>query len=186
MAKPSKLTVTYNEGATATVGSSRRPPTSDFYWKEAKIHQFGNTGLLGRLHALVAPLVTNLIDSTSYGGRHIRREVHAQLQGAGSVLDLCCGVGMSTPPNAVGVDASQEMIDAARFYHPSSTFRVGNAETYGESFYKRRPRQRSPCFCRSLAVRVKGQRPPRTRTVQPISSPAGLACPHSLPRRPTT
>eukprot|EP00962_Isochrysis_galbana_P057341 scaffold29666_cov106-Isochrysis_galbana.AAC.3 len=130
-AQPRKLTV-YVDGGIATSGSRPRHPASDFYWKEAKIHNFGNTGLFGRLHALVAPLATLIIDSTSYGGRHVRREVHSQLKGAGSVLDLCCGVGMSTAPDAVGVDASEEMIDAARFYHPGTTFRVGNAETYGE------------------------------------------------------
>jgi len=107
----------------------------DFYWREAKIHSLGNTGLLGRFHALLAPVATHFIDSASYGGRNVRKEVHQQLGLAqGTVLDLCCGVGISTAPGAVGVDASEEMIDMARLLNPGKTFLVGNAENFGNTY----------------------------------------------------
>jgi len=134
--QPAKRVTVVIDGKSArtTEVPANQQRTSDYYWKEAKIHNFGNTGLLGRLHAFVAPLATFIIDKTSYAGRNVRKEVHKQVEGVGTVLDLCCGVGISTAPNAIGVDASEEMIDAARFYNPGTTFRVGNAETFGEPF----------------------------------------------------
>lgn len=103
----------------------------DWYWQKAKIHNFGNTGIPGRIHAFVAPIATYIIDKTSYGGRNVRKEVHQMIAGSGTVLDLCCGTGFSTAHGAVGVDASVEMLGMARSVHPLKTFQIGNAETYG-------------------------------------------------------
>ena len=46
----------------------------------------------------------------------MRHEILKQIKGDGTVLDLCCGTGFSTAPGAVGVDATEEMVDVARFW----------------------------------------------------------------------
>ena len=46
------------------------------YWRNNKIHNLGNTGPLGNLHAATAPLMTKFIDKTAYGGRNVRKEVY--------------------------------------------------------------------------------------------------------------
>jgi ubiquinone/menaquinone biosynthesis C-methylase UbiE len=86
---------------------------------------FHNVGV----HASVAPLVTRLIDDKAYDGMDIRSEIARDLYKAVNttnayVLDLCCGVGMSTRALAsafqdaeyiCGVDTSPEMVDMAHF-----------------------------------------------------------------------
>ena len=102
-------------------------PPNYAYWFHPQIHTFGNTGLLGGLHAAVAPLVTLLIDVGAYDGENVRDKISTELRkivgktGA-NVVDLCCGVGTSTRAlqksfgdanNIVGVDTSPEMIAMA-------------------------------------------------------------------------
>jgi len=115
--------------------ASYLPPDEDhyFYWFDNRIHVFGNTGILGGLHAFVAPFATRAIDDAAYEGEDVRTMVSHQLsndvlgpaksQGA-RICDLCSGVGISTRalqkafPNAetiVGVDTSPEMISMARW-----------------------------------------------------------------------
>jgi hypothetical protein len=36
------------------------------YWFNNRIHTFGNTGMLGALHAAVAPMATKMIDDLAY------------------------------------------------------------------------------------------------------------------------
>jgi SAM-dependent methyltransferase len=88
------------------------------YWFHPKIHTFGNIGLLGALHAGVAPLATKLIDVTAYDGENVRNQIARELshsvvpfpttasttaghkstksQQAPKIVDLACGVGIST------------------------------------------------------------------------------------------
>ena len=101
------------------------------YWNNKQIHNLGNTGLTGNIHAMSAPLVTKYIDREIYGGRNIREEIYDSLEG--SVLDLCCGTGFSTKPAHVGVDTSLAMLRFANIYNPGSHYIFGNAETYGET-----------------------------------------------------
>jgi len=101
------------------------------YWNNHNIHNLGNTGPLGNLHAIVAPIVTKLIDRAAYGGRNIREEVYNSQDG--SVLDMCCGTGFSTKPGSVGIDTSAEMLRFTKLFNPGSEYHYGNAETYGES-----------------------------------------------------
>ena len=111
------------------------PPDEDhyFYWFDNRIHVFGNTGLLGGLHAFVAPFATRAIDDAAYEGEDVRTMISRQLSddvlGAAKshgarICDLCSGVGISTRalqrafPNAetiVGVDTSPEMISMAKW-----------------------------------------------------------------------
>ncbi len=111
-------------------------PRGSPYWFDERIHRFGNVGLGGRFHALVAPLVTCLIDRLSYNGVDVRGRVHASIPPQSTVLDLCCGTGFSTPAGATGVDTSPAFLSMANLIHPDRTFVNGNAETYGEPFSK--------------------------------------------------
>ena len=101
------------------------------YWKNKNIHNIGNTGVLGNLHAMSAPLMTKYIDMVAYEGRNIRKEVYNSLDG--SVLDMCCGTGFSTKPYGLGIDTSSEMLRFSNLFNPGSAYHYGNAETYGNN-----------------------------------------------------
>jgi hypothetical protein len=45
------------------------------YWFNNRIHSLGNTNLLGRLHSVLAPLATKLIDNAAYDGEDVRTRV---------------------------------------------------------------------------------------------------------------
>ena len=109
----------------------------DFYKFHPNIHMFGNHGIAGSMHAHVSPIVTKLIDFTTYGGKNVRKNIHDTYYTDNSVLDLCCGTGFSTPSNikkSVGVDISKPMINQANLIwcnqKHKSHFVVGDAETY--------------------------------------------------------
>eukprot|EP00568_Trieres_chinensis_P004517 CAMPEP_0183306340 /NCGR_PEP_ID=MMETSP0160_2-20130417/10788_1 /TAXON_ID=2839 ORGANISM="Odontella Sinensis, Strain Grunow 1884" /NCGR_SAMPLE_ID=MMETSP0160_2 /ASSEMBLY_ACC=CAM_ASM_000250 /LENGTH=355 /DNA_ID=CAMNT_0025469691 /DNA_START=154 /DNA_END=1218 /DNA_ORIENTATION=- len=98
------------------------------YWFNARIHTLGNTGPGGGLHAAVSPLATLVIDKVAYKGVNVRKMVSKKLseqvhKSGAHILDLCCGVGMSTQAlqdafvdadEIVGVDTSPEMIEMAK------------------------------------------------------------------------
>lgn len=109
------------------------------YWRDPRIHSpglgipLGNVGVPGALHALVAPVATRAIDRAAYGGRDVRADLlAAHTAPDDAVVDLCCGVGMSTQRD--GVDTSAQMVEVARRLAAcgaNKTFYVGNAETWG-------------------------------------------------------
>jgi SAM-dependent methyltransferase len=101
------------------------------YWFHPKIHTFGNHGVLGAVHATVAPLATKLIDVVAYEGENVRNQICQRLQeervstNEPRIVDLACGVGMSTralqksfpfAKQIVGLDTSPEMIHMAKAY----------------------------------------------------------------------
>ena len=100
------------------------------YWNNRNIHNLGNTGPLGNLHAMTAPIMTKFIDRAAYGGRNIREEVYNTFEG--EVLDMCCGTGFSTKPGNTGIDTSLEMLRFSKIFNPGSEYIYGNAETYGK------------------------------------------------------
>ena len=100
------------------------------YWYNPNIHNFGNTGILGTIHALSTPLFTKIIDNTAYKGVDIRKQIYDTLEG--DVLDICCGTGFSTKPDSTGIDTSCEMIRFSNLFNPGSVYKFGNAETYGK------------------------------------------------------
>lgn len=102
------------------------------YYADPRIHILGNHGFLGYLHANLAPVMTNLIDKNAYDGRNIRKEIIDSFPEKSKVLDLCCGVGYSTPEksNVLGIDTSVPMIEKARNLFPKKNFQFGNAETF--------------------------------------------------------
>lgn len=101
------------------------------YYYNDNIHNFGNIGAGGLLHASVSPLFTKFIDFKAYNSVNIREQIYENLEG--SVLDLCCGTGYSTKPNNLGIDTSNEMLSFANIYNSDSEYRFGNAETFGNS-----------------------------------------------------
>lgn len=102
-------------------------PCTFEYWQRPDIHTFGNMGIGGAIHAAIAPFATKLIDNKAYGGEDVRKTIAYKLRtlvnktGA-RVVDLCCGVGMSTralesafcdAEFVAGIDTSPEMISMA-------------------------------------------------------------------------
>tara|TARA_B100000768_G_C11282289_1_gene379362 strand:- start:1939 stop:2571 length:633 start_codon:yes stop_codon:yes gene_type:complete len=102
------------------------------YWYNPIIHNFGNVGTAGNIHALCTPLFTKLIDSRAYSGVDIRKEIYSEIPEKLSVVDLCCGTGFSTKPGNIGVDTSTEMLRYSNLFNPGNLYKYGNAETFGE------------------------------------------------------
>jgi SAM-dependent methyltransferase len=97
-----------------------------------EIHNLGNTGFTGKIHAHIAKPFTKLIDIFSYNGRNIREEIINNIPKNNTILDLCCGVGISTSsnPNCLGIDSSPEMIFQAKKNYPDKNFEFNNAEYF--------------------------------------------------------
>jgi ubiquinone/menaquinone biosynthesis C-methylase UbiE len=114
------------------------------YYYDHRIHNFGNIGLGGKIHSIVAPYATKIIDNTCYNSIDIRQEILTNYNNKfyeknnkfPSIIDLCCGTGMSTYTNQLGIDTSKEMIERAKIIQtskkPNTIFTIGNAENYGK------------------------------------------------------
>lgn len=101
------------------------------YYMDPRIHSLGNHGIGGKVHSILSPIFTKLIDKMAYKGVDIRKQVIESYDKESKKLDLCCGVGFSTPiENSIGVDSSHEMISMARKLFPEKEFVLGNAENY--------------------------------------------------------
>tara|TARA_Y100001958_G_scaffold89189_1_gene60661 strand:- start:4207 stop:4800 length:594 start_codon:yes stop_codon:yes gene_type:complete len=99
------------------------------YWYNPSVHNVGNIGFLGNIHAAVSPFATKFIDYKAYNGRDIRKEIYDSFKG--NVLDICCGTGFSTKPGSTGIDTSRSMLRFSNLYNPGSNYIFGNAENYG-------------------------------------------------------
>jgi ubiquinone/menaquinone biosynthesis C-methylase UbiE len=109
-----------------------------YYPYDPRIHNFGNIGLRGAIHAEFAPIFTKLIDLKAYNKRDIRKEITDKLLDKHSehsihsnnyqILDLCCGVGFST--SEFGIDTSPQMINKAKRLFPDKKFFIANAEDF--------------------------------------------------------
>lgn len=93
-----------------------------------RIHNLGNHGFLGSIHAKISPCFTHFLDKAVYGVE-IRKCV-LEPYASKTILDMGCGTGISTSFNGVGIDTSPEMITEAKRIFPSKTFEFGNAENY--------------------------------------------------------
>ena len=101
------------------------------YYYNPNIHNFGNVGLGGKIHANLAYQATKFIDNIRYNGKNIRSEIYEPyLKNNKTILDLCCGIGISTPPGQMGIDTSKEMLEVAKKTHSNTQFYFGNAETF--------------------------------------------------------
>lgn len=104
------------------------PSDAREYWYNPLIHNFGNTGPLGAFAAVCAPIATFIIDNVAYSGRNIREDIADELKEVVGerprVLDMCCGVGMSTralsakitdAETVIGLDTSPEFLGMGEF-----------------------------------------------------------------------
>ena len=98
--------------------------TSVPYYYNPTIHNLGNIGFGGKIHATIGIFATKLIDNISYKGINIRNEIMQEYK-ENSVLDLCCGIGESTIDFGTGIDTSPEMISVAKFVNRNSDFYIG-------------------------------------------------------------
>ena len=129
------------------------PTISTKYYYDPRIHNFGNIGLGGHIHSMLAPYATKVIDNKCYNSVNIRQYIlskynqdfyknHERLP---KIIDLCCGTGTSTATNQLGIDTSEAMISKAltskaKINNQQSLkarthtqFIIGNAENYGKS-----------------------------------------------------
>ena len=114
------------------------------YYYDPRIHNFGNIGLGGKIHSIVAPYATKIIDNTCYNSIDIRQEILTKYNNKfyeknnkfPLIIDLCCGTGTSTYINQLGIDTSKEMIERAKIIQtskkPNTIFTIGNAENFGK------------------------------------------------------
>ena len=120
------------------------------YYYDHRIHNFGNIGLGGKVHSLVAPYATTIIDNTCYNSIDIRQKILSKYNNKfyeknnklPVIIDLCCGTGTSTYINQLGIDTSKEMIERANIIQTyknkdikekrNTIFTIGNAENYGK------------------------------------------------------
>lgn len=109
--------------------------TFGVYWKDPRIHTLGNFGSQGLFHASIAPVFTRGIDHFVYGKRNVRKELHSIISDSGynNIIDFGCGTGLSTHQNAIGIDASNEMLKVARLINPKPIFIQGNVESWGNT-----------------------------------------------------
>jgi len=138
-----------------TIQSINSPKTKYYY--DPRIHNMGNVGLGGRIHSLLAPYATKLIDDKCYNSINIRQvilssynqEFYQKYERLPKLIDLCCGTGTSTATNQLGIDTSEAMISAATLSAAQATlsaaklnnhqslkictkFIIANAENYGQ------------------------------------------------------
>ena len=104
----------------------------DLYPYNPKIHTLGNHGILGKLHAEIAPIFIGMTDRIIYN-ENIRQRVIDQIGPNKSVLDIGCGVGISTSNSqgSMGIDTSKPMIEKARKLFPKKKFAVEHGEHWG-------------------------------------------------------
>ena len=121
------------------------------YYFDDRIHNMGNVGFGGWLHAELSPLATKIIDNIRYNGNNIREKIMKnyekdfiqEFNKKPKILDMCCGVGISTLVNQTGIDTSKQMINKAKMIRNSKNlhmrkgreihtkYKIGNAEFYG-------------------------------------------------------
>lgn len=118
-------------------------PNRFTYYNDPRIHNFGNTGLGGKIHAFMAPYATKMIDSTRYNNIDLRQYIlsnydnyyYSKYKNHPYTIDMCCGVGMSTHKNHLGIDTSKEMINKANILQTRKN-RNSSPKNKTQTFYK--------------------------------------------------
>lgn len=108
------------------------------YPYDPRIHNFGNVGLGGKIHAQLARPITKVIDITAYDGVNIRNKIIKSFDyDADIISDWCCGTGTSTDAltshytsaNITSFDTSREMVDVAKKHCTDEVhFQIWDAE----------------------------------------------------------
>lgn len=101
-----------------------------------RIHNMGNVGWGGKIHAFAARFATHVIDEKAYNGVNMRELLAEEMANTfledSNILEIGCGVGTLTEhlskhfKNLVAMDTSQEMIREAKIYLPKVDFRCDN------------------------------------------------------------
>ena len=105
------------------------------------IHNFGNTGITGKLHAKLALIATKLIDNFAYDGINMRKLVATGMKDVYdeniSILEIGPGVGTLTKElkkvgfnDITAVDTSKEMLNEAKKIVKNVTFDKYNGADY--------------------------------------------------------
>ena len=95
------------------------------------IHNLGNTGFWGSIHAKITPKFISYSDKNLYGF-NLRQSVLTRFDKSKSILDFGCGTGFSTNCNniSLGIDTSLQMINEAKKIFPNKKFEIGHAEYF--------------------------------------------------------
>lgn len=101
-----------------------------------RIHNIGNIGWGGKIHASAARFATRLIDKKAYDGINMREMLAQKMSQTfvddSNILEIGCGAGTLTEhlskhfKNLVALDTSLEMIEEARIHLPHVDFRCDN------------------------------------------------------------
>lgn len=125
--------------------AARRPARSNAYESirtapsHPSIHNLGNVGAGGVLHALTAGVATRVIDAVAYGGLNMRRDLAARMAAScppgTTLLEVGCGTGTLTRELArlrhfdlTAVDTSAEMLDVAARSCATPLFRANGVD----------------------------------------------------------
>lgn len=108
----------------------RKDNKTDKWWFNPDIHNFGNIGIGGEIHANLATFATKFIDRKAYKNKNVRYEIMKELFKLNKInniniaLDIGCGVGISTESlynclkdnNTIiyAIDSSPNMLKVAR------------------------------------------------------------------------
>ena len=100
-----------------------------YYPYNPNIHNLGNHGFFGKIHAKLSPIFTNIVNKNIYK-TDIRQDVINMEQKNKTFLDIGCGTGFSTSenPGSIGIDTSIPMINEAKSLFPNKNFTVSNIE----------------------------------------------------------
>jgi hypothetical protein len=106
----------------STLISTHTANSQTKYYFDSRIHNFGNIGLGGHVHSLLAPYATKMIDDKCYNSVNIRQLILSNYNQdfyknngrLPKLIDLCCGTGTSTLDNQLGIDTSSQMITQAK------------------------------------------------------------------------
>ena len=100
-----------------------------YYPYNPNIHNFGNHGFLGKIHAKLAPIFTRTVNENIYK-TDIRQDIINMEDKNKTFLDIGCGTGFSTSsnPGSLGIDTSFPMINEAKRLFPNKNFTYANID----------------------------------------------------------
>jgi len=100
-----------------------------YYPYNPNIHNMGNHGFFGKIHANLAPIFTQTVNDKIYM-TDIRQDIINMEDENKTFLDVGCGTGFSTSsnPGSIGIDTSFPMINKAKQLFPNKHFQPGNIE----------------------------------------------------------
>lgn len=105
------------------------------YYYKPNMYSSKTFNINDKFNANISPFKNKLIDIIYYNGQNIRQEIiKPYVKKNKKILDMCCGIGISTGDNSIGIDVSPEMLKVAKSlyenkYH-NKKFYCANAESF--------------------------------------------------------